>query len=130
MDREDYLDDVQIRILRITEDLRTIQRELNFAAMEAPNDPELLEALSQLPEMDSIQALKGSLDQMRHFLWFYTQVLTNESEDGERLREGLRLKKSEELLLNAEGSFFEKFKFSGNNILLRHLVDGKNRKPN
>ena len=58
MDREDYLDDVQIRILRVTEDLRTIQRELNFAAMEAPNDPELLEALSQLPEMDSIQALK------------------------------------------------------------------------
>ena len=130
MDREDYLDDVQIRILRVRDDLRTIQRELNFAAMEAPNDPELLEALSQLPEMDSIQALKGALDQMRHFLWFYMQVLTNESEDGDRIRESLRLKKSEELLLNAEASFFEKFKFSGNNILLRHLADGKNRKPN
>ena len=130
MDREDYLDDVQIRILRVTEDLRTIQCELNFAAMEAPNDPELLESLSQLPEMDSIQALKAALDQMRHFLWFYMQVLTNESEDGETIRESLRLKKSEELLLNAEASFFEKFKFSGNSIFLRHLADGKNRKPN
>ncbi len=52
--------------------------------MEAPSDPELIEALSQLPEMEALQALKGSLDQMRHFLWFYMQVITNESEDGEQ----------------------------------------------
>jgi hypothetical protein len=130
MDREDYFDDVQIRILRVTEDLRTIERELNFAAMEAPNDPELLEALSQLPEMDSLQALQTALDQMRHFLRFYMQVLTNESEDGERIRETLPQKKAEELMRNAEASFFEKFKFSGNSIFLRHLADGKNRKPN
>ena len=33
MDRDDYFDDVQVRILRVTEDLRSIQRELNFADM-------------------------------------------------------------------------------------------------
>src|SRR3954447_11626204 len=108
MDRDDYFDDVHVRILRVTEDLRSIQRELNFAAMEAPNDPELLEALSQLPEMDSLQALKTALDQMRHFLWFYMQVLTNESEDVGKMRETLPKKNSEELMMNTEASFFEK----------------------
>src|SRR6478736_269347 len=87
MGREDYLDEIHVRILRITEDLRAIQRQLNCAAMEAPSDPELMEALSQLPEMDALQMLKSSLDQMRHFLWFYMQVMTNESESGERLRQ-------------------------------------------
>ena len=36
MDRDDYFDDVQVRILRVTEDLRSIQRELNFAAYASP----------------------------------------------------------------------------------------------
>ncbi|HEY7098296.1 MAG TPA: hypothetical protein VH437_16345 [Terriglobales bacterium] len=130
MDREDYLDEVQIRILRVTEDLRAIQRELNFAAMEAPNDPELLEALSQLPELEALQTLKSALDQMRHFLWFYMQVITNESDTGEKIRETLREKNSEEMMIRAEASFLEKFKIAGNTIFLRHLADGKNRKPN
>ena len=67
MEREDYLEEIHVRILRVTEDLRAIQRQLNCAAMEAPSDPELMEALSQLPEMDALQMLKSSLDQMRHF---------------------------------------------------------------
>ena len=51
MAQEDYLDDIHLRVQRVTDDLRAIQRELNCAAMEAASDPELLEALSQLPEM-------------------------------------------------------------------------------
>ena len=47
LEREEYMEDVHLRILRVTEDLRAIQRELNCAAMEAPNDPELMEALSE-----------------------------------------------------------------------------------
>src|SRR5467141_772827 len=94
MGREDYLDEIHVRILRVTEDLRSIQRQLNCAAMEAPSDPELMEALSQLPEMDALQMLKSSLDQMRHFLWFYMQVMTNESESGEKLRETIRQRPS------------------------------------
>jgi len=30
-------------LVRVTEDLRVIQRELNCAAMQAPSDPELME---------------------------------------------------------------------------------------
>src|SRR5204862_3861079 len=100
MGKDEYLDDIHIRILRVTEDLRAIQRQLNCAAMEAPSDPELMEALSQLPEMDSLQVLKSAVDQMRHFLWFYMQVMTNESESGESLRQSIRQKVSADALQN------------------------------
>ena len=82
MDKDDYMDDIHARILRVTEDLRAIQRELNYAAMQAPGDPELMEALNEVPEVESIQLLKTALDQMRHFLWFYSQVMSNDSEIG------------------------------------------------
>jgi hypothetical protein len=130
MESEDYLQDIHIRILRVTEDLRAIQRELNCAAMEAPTNPELMEALSQLPEMDALQVLKSSVDQMRHFLWFYMQVMTNESESGERLRQSIRQKLSEDSARSHEASFLEKFKAASDTALMRYLSDGKNRKPN
>jgi hypothetical protein len=130
MEREDYLQDIHIRILRVTEDLRAIQRQLNCAAMEAPSDPELMEALSQLPEMDALQVLKSAVDQMRHFLWFYMQVMTNESESGESLRQSIRQKISADALQNHEASFLEKFKTASDAALMRYLSDGKNRKPN
>ncbi len=130
MEREDYLQDIHIRILRVTEDLRAIQRQLNCAAMEAPSDPELMEALSQLPEMDALQVLKSSVDQMRHFLWFYMQVMTNESESGERLRQSIRQKLSEDSVQSHQSSFLERFKTASDAALMRYLSDGKNRKPN
>jgi hypothetical protein len=130
MDRDDYLEDIQIRVLRVTEDLRAIQRELNCAAMEAPSNPELLEALSQLPELEALQVLKSALDQMRHFLWFYMQVMTNESEAGEKIRQSIRKKIAEDGEPSQEAAFIEKFKYAGDTIVLRHLADGKNRKPN
>jgi hypothetical protein len=130
MERDDYLQDIHIRILRVTEDLRAIQRQLNCAAMEAPSDPELMEALSQLPEMDALQMLKSSVDQMRHFLWFYMQVMTNESESGERLRQSIRQKVSADSMMSPEASFVDKFKTASDAALMRYLSDGKNRKPN
>jgi hypothetical protein len=128
MERDDYLNEVHIRILRVTEDLRTIQRQLNCAAMEAPGDPELMEMLNQLPEMDSIQLLKSALDQMRHFLWFYMQVMTNESEVGEKLRQ-IRQKPTDDVQAKAEASLLEKLR-SMDGAFLRYIADGKHRKPN
>ncbi|HZQ71007.1 MAG TPA: hypothetical protein VFA68_20955 [Terriglobales bacterium] len=130
MFNEDYLDDIQARILRVTEDLRAIQRELNCAAMEAPSDPELMEALSELPELEALQVLKSSLDQMRHFLWFYMQIISNESEAGERMRQALRQKFPQDESPNPEGVFLERFKYAGDTIVHRYLADSKNRKPN
>jgi hypothetical protein len=130
MEREDYLDDLHLRVQRVTDDLRAIQRELNCAAMEAPSDPELMEALSQLPEMESLQVLKSAVDQMRHFLWFYMQVMTNETEAGERLRESIRQKTSQDALVNAEAAFLKKCRDAADAAVLRYLTDGKSRKPN
>src|ERR1700746_150460 len=130
MEREDYLQEIQIRILRVTEDLRAIQRQLNCAAMEAPGNPELMEAMSALPEMESLQLLKSALDQMRHFLWFYMQVMTNESEAGDRLRESIRAHVAADETSCSNASLLEKIKAASNVTLVRYLSNGKFRKPN
>jgi len=128
MDREnrESMDEIHLRILRVTEDMRAIQRELNCAAMQAPNDPELMEALSDPPEMESIQVLKSALDQMRHFLWFYMQVMTSGSEMGEKLRQSLR----QDTPLNREAERQQQLQKASDAIMLRYLADSKFRKPN
>jgi len=130
MAKEDYLDDVHNRILRITEDLRAVQRELNCAAMEAPGDPELLESLSAVPEMESLQTLRSALDQMRHFLYFYMQVVMNESEAGDKIRQSLRQKNNEGVILSPEITESERLRSAADLALLQYLAEGKTRKPN
>jgi hypothetical protein len=127
MDREnrESMDDIHLRILRVTDDLRVIQRELNYAAMQAPTDPELLEALADPPEMETIQVLKSALDQMRHFLWFYMQVVTSDSEMGEKFRQTVR----QEVPVRAP-ELEQQFQSASDAIMLRYIADSKFRKPN
>ncbi len=129
MDREnrESMEEIHLRILRVTEDLRAIQRELNCVAMQAPNNPELMEALSGPPEMESLQVLKSALDQMRHFLWFYIQVMTSGSEMGEKLRQSLRQDPSPRA---PETEQQQQFQNASDAIMLRYLADSKFRKPN
>jgi hypothetical protein len=119
-----YLDDVHVRMLRVTEDLRVIQRELNCAAMQAPGDPELMEALSQLPEIESLEMLKSALDQMRHFLWFYVQVMTTGSEIEEAQQRPAKAQTAKDV------EFVRKYKSLTETAILQHYADIKNRKPN
>jgi hypothetical protein len=128
MARQEFLDDIHLRILRVTEDLRVIQRELNCAAMEAPGDPELMEILNQVPELESLDVLKSALDQMRHFLWFYLQVMTDGSEDADQIRQTIRQSVPENKISTASVS--QKFKQVSESALLRFLAEGKSRKPN
>ena len=125
MAEDNCLDDVHVRMLRVTEDLRVIQRELNCAAMQAPSDPELTEALTQLPEIESLELLRSALDQMRHFLWFYVQVMTTDPEAEEQSRRA-----PAKIPSASVGSFIEKYKSMTDAALLRHFADGKIRKPN
>lgn len=125
MASHDYLDDVHVRMLRVTEDLRAIQHELNCAAMQAPNDPELMETLARLPEIESLEMLKTALDQMRHFLWFYVQVMTTGSEPEENPRPTPKKLQSAQV-----DSLLEKFNSLSEAVLLRHFANSKNRKPN
>lgn len=128
MDRDSRpsMDEIHLRILRVTEDLRAIQQELNCAAMQAPNDPELMEALSDPPEIDSLQVLKSALDQMRHFLWFYLQVMTNDSELGDQLRQSLR----QDAAPRGQESIQHQIQGVADAMMLRFLADNKHRKPN
>ena len=124
MPRLDIFDDIHVRILRVTEDLRAIQRELNCVAMQASADPELMEDVTRLPELESLDLLKSALDQMRHFLWFYVQVMTTGSEPEEPAP---RTKPPKPGKTN---SFVEKYNQVSDAALLRYLAEGKNRKPN
>ncbi len=128
MANDNQMDDLHTRMVRVTEDLRAIQRELNYAAMQAPSDPELMEALSALPETEAIQILCKSLDQMRHFLWFYTQVMSNEPELGDKLRQSSASKTVEDGKVDT--TFLDQLTRADEAVLLRYLADAKERKPN
>ena len=128
MGNDTEMDDLHARMVRVTEDLRAIQRELNYVAMQAPSDPELMEALSALPETEAIQVLCKSLDQMRHFLWFYTQVMSNDPELGDKLRQSNASQTVKDGKVDTP--FLDKLTRADEAILLRYLADAKDRKPN
>lgn len=122
------MNDLHLRIARVTEDLRTIQQELNCAAMQAPSDPELMEALNSLSETEPIETLRVALDQMRHFLWFYAQVMSSEPELGDKLRQSAKTSSDEKP--NSDSRFLDKLSRADELVLLHHLADSNRRKPN
>jgi selenocysteine lyase/cysteine desulfurase len=124
---EEYMDEINVRILRVTEDLRAIQQELNCAAMQAPSNPELMENLSRISETESLQVLQSAIDQMRHFLWFYGQILTGEPAVSEHLRERSRTTRP---VAAQQAGVSEKTAWPSETTLIRMLADGRNRKPN
>jgi hypothetical protein len=124
------MNDLHLRIARVTEDLRTIQQELNCAAMQAPSDPELMEALNSLAETEPIETLRTALDQMRHFLWFYSQVMSNEPELGDKLRQGSAGKTTGDEAPASGSSFLDQLSRTDELMLLHHLADARRRKPN
>ena len=127
---KDDMNDLHMRIARVTEDLRTIQQELNCAAMQAPSDPELMEALNSLSETEPIETLRSALDQMRHFLWFYSQVMESEPELGDKLRPVTPAAAPSDDPLKVEGSFLDKLSRADELVLLHHMAQAKQRKPN
>ena len=126
MIRED-MDELHRRIARVTEDLQTIQQELNCAAMQAPSDPELMEELNSLAETEPIETLRAALDQMRHFLWFYSQVVNNEPEYGDKLRQAISVKTASD---EKPKSFLDQLSRADEAMILQHMAEAKRRKPN
>lgn len=122
------MDDLHKRIARVTEDLGVIQRELNCVAMQAPSNPELMEALNSVAETDAIEILCTALDQMRHFLWFYSQVMRNDHELGDTLHESDGLKPIE--VGKVGTSFLDQLTRADEAVLLCYLAEAKEREPN
>jgi hypothetical protein len=124
------MDELHLRIARVTEDLRNIQQELNCAAMQAPSDPELMEALNSLSETEPLETLRTALDQMRHFLWFYSQVMDNEPELGDKLRQANVAKTASDETPKSGRSFLDQLSRADEIMLLQHLAESRRRKPN
>src|SRR5258708_5895325 len=124
---EEYMDEINVRILRVTEDLRAIQQELNCAAMQAPSNPELMENLSRISETESLQVLQSAIDQMRHFLWFYEQILTGEPAVTEPVR---RRPQARRPVAAAQPSGSEKTAWPSETTLTRTRTLARNAKPN
>ena len=124
------MEDLHLRIARVTEDLRKIQQELNCAAMQAPSDPELMETLNSLSETEPIENLRVALDQMRHFLWFYSEVMRNEPEFGDKMRQAGITKTADGDTPRSQSSFLDQLSRVDELMLLHHMVDAKRRKPN
>src|ERR1700674_5435123 len=124
------MDELHLRIARVTDDLRSIQQELNCAAMQAPSDPELMEALNSLSETEPIETLRSALDQMRHFLWFYSQVMSNEPELGDKLRQARAPKTASDERPETGSSFLDQLSRADEVMLLHHLAESRRRKPN
>jgi hypothetical protein len=124
------MNDLHLRIARVTEDLRTIQQELNCAAMQVPSDPELMETLNSLAETEPIETLRSALDQMRHFLWFYAEVMNNEPELGDKLRQASAAKTASDEAPDSRGSFLDRLSRADEVMLLHHLAESRRRKPN
>src|SRR5215475_2904468 len=122
MAKENCMDDLHLRIARVTEDLRTIQRDLNCAAMQAPSDPELMEALNSLAETEPIETLRTALDQMRHFLWFYSQVMDSEPELGDKMRQAAPAQPAGDSP-KLETSFLDQLSRGDELMLLHHLAE-------
>jgi hypothetical protein len=114
------MDEVTTRIERVTEDLRMIQQELNVAAMQMPSDPE-----EELVSVEALETLKSALDQMRHFLWFYFEVVNQDSDLREKLRQALRQGSEEEA---QAASPIDRLSRAANRAFFRYRLNGK--KPN
>jgi hypothetical protein len=97
--------------------------------MQAPSNPELMEELNSLSETEPIETLRVALDQMRHFLWFYSQVMNNEAEFGDKLRQSAAKTASDEKP-SIENRFLDELTRADEMMLLRHLAENKQRKPN
>ena len=124
------MNDLHLRIARVTEDLRTIQQELNCAAMQAPSDPELMETLNSLAETEPLDTLRSARDQMRHFLWFYSQGMDNEPELGDKLRQASAAKTASDESPRSGSSFLDQLSRADEAMLLQHLAESRRRKPN
>jgi hypothetical protein len=67
---------------------------------------------------------------MRHFLWFYTQVMNNESELGDKLRQTIQTKPASDEKIKLKTSFLDRLSRSDEATLVHYLAEAKERKPN
>jgi hypothetical protein len=83
------LSDITGRMRRITDELREVQQQLQDALLEGPIGPETIGPEDKPVMLEEVKDFKATVDQMRHFLWFFVQAVS-EDDSGEKLVELLR----------------------------------------
>jgi 2-oxo-4-hydroxy-4-carboxy--5-ureidoimidazoline (OHCU) decarboxylase len=67
---------------------------------------------------------------MRHFLWFYSQVMNNEPELGDKLRQASAAPTTSDESRETGSAFLDQLSRADEIMLLHHLADARRRKPN
>lgn len=130
------MDDITKRIRRVTEDLRAIQEELGWAAIEDPTEGEQARLLDELLEKDLINDFKSAVDHMRHFLWSYIEAVSKkQGKDVDYALQAYRMQRVTEMLrilrervelpqlmnVPEAHSFFEEIQAIANTAVDRHF---------
>ena len=90
----------------------------------------VLVELTDLLQSEPIETLRSALDQMRHFLWFYAEVMNNEPELGDKLRQASAAKTATDEAPKSGSSFLDQLSRADEVMLLQHLAESRRRKPN
>jgi hypothetical protein len=87
-----------LHIQRVTDDLRTIEGELNRLALSRGSNRDVTEFLDSF-DLDTIKGLKAAVDNMRQLLWSYIEALNGEhTSDPQLTIHTLRLERATEML--------------------------------
>ncbi len=78
------------RMSRIMEELGSLQRDLHQVLMDSAADEEQGELRGPNLDLEAVRDFKSTVDQTRHFLWFFMQTFSQNSEEGERTLQVLR----------------------------------------
>jgi hypothetical protein len=122
--------DIKSRVDRVVRELASIQEELNQLLVEDATNQMGQSMRPASQDLDALRDLKSVVDQMRHFLWFYLQVVTSGSEASERTMQLLRqVSKPKTLHVNSPLTFLERLNALTEYALVHYREDGT-EKPN
>ena len=123
--------DLKGRIDHVVRELASIQDELNRLLVDDATNPAGSVLNPSESDLDSLRDLKSVVDQMRHFLWFYLQVVNRGSEASERTLQLLRQVSKQPKVLhnNSPLTFLERLNALTEYALV-HYHEGAGEKPN
>jgi hypothetical protein len=92
------MNDIMQRIQRVTDDLKTVEAELNRLLVTKSSDRAFSDVLDSF-DLETVKGLKAAVDNMRQLLWSYIEALTGDhTTDPQLAIHTLRLERATEML--------------------------------
>ena len=92
------MQELNVRIRRVTDDLQAIETELNAAAQADAPPRRREEIMRQLADTAMLNAFKGAVDHMRHLLWSYIEASSKKDKDVAQTLQAVRMQRVTEML--------------------------------